>query len=1153
ANAYLVFDFGTVFEDAVGFGPTTFTVSGADTTFDGFQFVGADRLDSEKDSLTNVFNAQADDVGILGDVLDSIANSATGEFIEQFPTCDLSGFSDISSFALGNLLARCSRRNSGLNTEDLDGDNRLDVNVGTVQEDFVRYVFPIGDERFYVRDGGNYTTAEGRTWTWRLYRISFRSDTVQVGQPNLRQIQALRMTMVAPDQGTGEEEQLTVSLARMQFVGAPWIKRAATPILGLSGSDGEPHGEVVASVITTQDVDLGYESPPGVVDEPERSDLDVGFTSVQINETSLRLLATDLRVGERGEALTRFTNIADQNFLKYRKLLVWARGRGVGWEEGDLEFLIKVGRDENNFYMYKTPARSVSWEPEIVIDIGRWTELRALVENRWLSGLPPSGAAECGGDSTAYVECDGPYFVQVLNPGTAPPNLARVSEVAVGMFRAQESVTIVQSELWVNDIRLTEVIDATGVASAIDVRFAAADVAEFTVGYNLVNDQFRQLEGNPSYITDQAVRLGALFNLDKFLPQSWGISMPFRVDYAKTDADPFFLADSDLRADALEDLREPGSSFTALDVALRRTRRGTSFVERALLDPLVVRASRATGTDVTSLSQAKTTNQQVQGDYASTPRARTIRSVPEFVADFVNSLPGFISNSAFGQALQTSRLRWNPARLRFTSTLTDNQTDRTVFRVPVERPGDSLLPELPSIVHLWRNSAELDLRPFSTFGFRAGIQSTRDLQDYGDDTPLGRFLREQSGDFLGMGIGFERTRRVTTGLDITPVISAWLRPRFILTSSFLFNRDPNAPGPEPDSALVLFRTPQSTSNSRVREVGATIDLAALVDGLFGDSSVATKAMRGLLPADVSYIRELRSNFNDITFEPDLRYELALGGLNEFRVQNGVLAASTGEIDGLVLSAGTRLPLGAQLRINYRTGRNTLWLRRADGQERNEQESREWPSLTASWVYTPTTGLRRLVSSVNAQLQYRTVVRTTYQPLFDPVADLGLAAPVDVQRPKLTEDYSQALTPSVTIIWPAGVTWSGRFSSAKNRRFTSGNTTNTEQIDWNTSLSFGFRPPASLVRTRNEMRTTASFTSSKRAVCLISTEDALCRIVSDSRRQVLDMRLDMGLSDALRGGATFSYVLNELRQTSAKTSQVVFTIYLDYTFFAGEIR
>jgi hypothetical protein len=60
-------------------------------------------------------------------------------------------------------------------------------------------------------------------------------------------------------------------------------------------------------------------------------------------------------------------------------------------------------------------------------------------------------------------------------------------------------------------------------------------------------------------------------------------------------------------------------------------------------------------------------------------------------------------------------------------------------------------------------------------------------------------------------------------------------------------------------------------------------------------------------------------------------------------------------------------------------------------------------------------------------------------------------------------------------------------------------------------------------------------------------------VSDSRRQVLDVRVDTGLSESLQGGATFSYVLSDLRHLSQRLSQAVFTIYVDYRFFAGEIR
>ncbi len=63
---------------------------------------------------------------------------------------------------------------------------------------------------------------------------------------------------------------------------------------------------------------------------------------------------------------------------------MWFRGRGPGWEEGDLQSFIKLGADDENFYLYRSPARSTTWEPETVIDIETWRRLRAVAENRWL-------------------------------------------------------------------------------------------------------------------------------------------------------------------------------------------------------------------------------------------------------------------------------------------------------------------------------------------------------------------------------------------------------------------------------------------------------------------------------------------------------------------------------------------------------------------------------------------------------------------------------------------------------------------------------------------------------------------------------------------------------------------------------------------------
>jgi hypothetical protein len=629
-NAALVFDFGTIPEDAVSFGPDAFAVTGRDTVFTGFQSVGDGVLDSEKDPVTNVFNAAVNDVGIHGDIMPSIFNTSTGQNVSDFPLCERGISVGLPVFRRGDLNARCTRLNGLPDSEDLNGDNRLDVSIGAAREDVVRFVFSIGDPRFFVRTGGTHTDVDGRTMTWRLFRIPFREDTVQIGSPNLRQIRSLRLTLATPG-NAGPEEEVFFSLARMKLVGAPWIKRAETPIAGLSGSSGEPHGEVIASIVSTENVDLGYTSPPGATDEAEREGATFEFGFQQINERSLRLLATDLRVNERAEALVRFADEADKNFLNYRNLRVWARGRGLGWEERELEFFIKVGRDEDNFYLYQTPVRSVDWEPEVVVDIQRWLELRTLVETAWLDGEAPSGAAECGGDPAAYVICDGPYMVHVKDPGVSPPNLARVSEVAVGMLRVRQQLNIREAELWVDDIRLSDVADDMGVAGAVEARLTAADFAEINFSFSGKDDRFRQIEETPDYIGDGTTRIGGTVNLDKLAPEGWGLSVPLTVQHQRVNVRPLFVQQGDVRTSALTSPRKPKSAATSMQVAFRRVRRGDHLAERLFLDPISVTASSVNAEDVTELSRATTANRQVSVEYNNLAAPRTIRAAPGFL------------------------------------------------------------------------------------------------------------------------------------------------------------------------------------------------------------------------------------------------------------------------------------------------------------------------------------------------------------------------------------------------------------------------------------------------------------------------------------------------------------------------------------------
>jgi hypothetical protein len=1139
ANVVLLLDFGTVFEDAVAFGPSTMQTAGGDTVFSGFQDIGIGVLDTERDTLTNVFNAARDDLGIHGDLLPAVLDATSGGGVEGLPTCSR----DFTAYPLGDLASTCTRRNGLPDTEDLNGDSRLDVTVGATEENVVRYVFPVGDDRFFVREGGVDTNAAGGRLVWRLYRLPFRTDTITIGAPNLRQIQSIRLTMVAPDQGA-EERELFIALARMRLVGAPWLKRAPTPIAGISGSDGLPHGEVVASVATTENRDLGYTPPPGVVNQADRRGAGFEFGAQQVNEKSLRLLARDLRGGERAEAFIRFTDEADKNFLRYSRMRVWARGRGPGWEDGDLEFFIKAGRDEHNFYLYRTGVRSVAWEPEVVIDLDRWLALRARVQTAWLQGAPPSGAAECGGDSTAFVACDGPYLVQVRDPAVSPPNLARVSELAVGIMRPRQTVFVEQAELWVDDIRLTDVVGDMGVAGAIDARLQAADVGEFTFGFTSRDGRFQQLSEEPSYVSDAALQVGGTFRLDRLLPGNH-FSIPVRVQYTRTGADPIFLNRSDVRADAVPGLRRPLSSSTTYAIAYRRISKGSGFLARNLVDPFAFQGSTSRGHTVTELSEATVSNTQARLDYNNVPSAATIPATPGFVRAAVGALPGFVRNSEFGRALRDARLRVTPAQLRGALTFVNSQADRLAYRAPVAVPGDSALSRLSGLTRTLRGDAAIDLRPFQTLGLRSDLISTRDLRDYGDSSSVTRLLGRERRSLAGLNMGFERQRLFSTAINLSPPVASWLRPRLTFSSSYQFNRDPNTRAPvrvEGDTAGG-FRAPSTISNSRRREIGGTLTPERLVGSVAGDSSFVTRLFRRILPIDVSWQRDRRSSFDRPPFDASLGFQLGLGSLEDFRFRNGLAATSAAETRALTAAGGLLMPFGMAIRSSYRDQRTNTWSRRLGSNEQAEvaQRSREWPSLNLSWSLNVGRALGGVVSLINANGR---LTETLTQ------SRAGGQGPVGGS---FTETRTRTTAPSVTVTWGGGIITTLQLGNTNSEQITSGNLTRRSQRDVGATANFSFRPPRSLVRLPNVIRSTLSFNRSSTDICLIQAETVECAPVANTRRSALDIRMDTGFSSQLRGGLSFNYVVTEQRHLSSELAQMIFTVFAEIFFVSGQIR
>jgi hypothetical protein len=1119
----LVIDLGSVSEDALSLAPETFTVTGGDTVYTGRQYVGTGRLDTER-SLTGTFNATTDDIGILGDR--PSLTLPDGETAER-ALCRRQISNAVEIFPWGDLGARCSVGNGLLDTEDLNGDLLLDATG--VGDDVFRYVVDLSDPKYLVRTGVRTVdpTDTTRSAGWTLYRVPLRDVDRTIGQPNIRLVKQMRVTLATgPDNGQ-PDPVIRFALARMRLVGAPWIARAAAPIDGLSGSLAQPRGDVAVSSISTENIELGYTSPPGLGNTLNQVNAGKEGFGVQVNEKSLRIVARDLRPGERAEAYTRFAS-GPQNLLAYRELRVWVRGRGEGWLDNQLRAFVKVGSDDRNFYYYEAPAATEAWTPEMVVSLDTWRRLRADVETRFLRGEAPSGAAECGGDPEAYVACEGGYLVQVRDPTINPPNLAAVQDVATGIRYVGDGVPIAETELWTDDIRLAQPISDVGMATAFSADLVAGDVGTMSLQYVSQDGNFRQIGQAPSYRTTHSFRGATTWQLGRFLPTAFGLVMPLTISYSSERVNPELIAGSDVRGADLQGLRKPRTGQTSFNLTARRARQDGGLLTRLLLNPLTVGANLSSSHTMSEYSETDGDNWGVR---LSWDKQIDGPSLPLGLGGLVSALPDRIGQSATGKGLANARLSQLPDRINFTSNLSRSAGNMTAYLVPITRIQDTLLLPTTSLQHLWTNSAVTTWRPLGALTLSANWSSTRDLREYPDSTSLGRLTNASRQTLAGIDVGDERDRVVGTTIGFTPTLASWLRPRFSTTSSFILSRSLTSRSPvqvDGDTAGAYI-LPQTLNNARTNQVGVTVEPATLVRRLFGDSAAITRYLARVQPVDGQLTHSLSSTYDLATFDPGFGYQLGMGGLDDFLSQGGQAAIGAAEIGTAQFDASIDLPLGLTATSRYRATDADRYQRSTDGRFLVlTSEQVDWPDLTVRWSRTNLGPLTLLSLSGNVRDRE---VRSTV-PSFD------ISEP-----PSIDETTTRSFRPDIQLLFRNGVSVTGSFESSGGGRLTGGRRTTRDQFTWNANLQWSVRLPGSVSGLRKPLTTSLQANGFSTSECLEVDGGAACEIISDIRRTGASLTLGTDVVGSVRGELAAAYVVNELRHLDRMTSTLTLSLVL----------
>jgi hypothetical protein len=611
--------------------------------------------------------------------------------------------------------------------------------------------------------------------------------------------------------------------------------------------------------------------------------------------------------------------------------------------------------------------------------------------------------------------------------------------------------------------------------------------------------------------------------LDRFLSPTLGLLIPVSFSFSRIGVEPELITGSDVRGASLVGLRRPASHVTAMQLSAARTIPGGSFLVRTLVNPLRVSANWSSSGSVTEYNEADSRN---WGLAVSWDKQLAARGPGLGLGGLVGRLPRWLAQSAAGRGTANARLNLVPSQLQFTSELSHTVGHVTSFTVPIERLADTLLIPTENLQHLWRNASNVNWEPLGMLSLAGNWQSTRDLRMYPDSTPLGRLAGQSRRSMLGLDVGTERDRNITSSITLAPNVASWFRPRLTTVSNFTLSRSLTARNPvrvDGDTAGAYI-LPQTLNNARTNELGFTLEPATLARQLFGDSSGAARALVRMRPIDASWGRTFSSTFDLAAFDPGTSYQLAIGGFGSFLEQDDTRAVGASEIHTGRVTGTIELPVGLSADIRYGHTTADRYQRTANDHfilARSEQL--DWPDASLNWSRSFRGGPLTLVALTGA-IRKREV--STSIPAADSTTPAALSA-----------TNSSNYRPGMRLFFRNNISITANANIDRGETVNNGNVTERRSDGWDTTVEWSVRLPFGSAQTRKPLRTALFAQGFNQRECLVQAGSGTCSPIADIRRTTVSgtMTTDIVGEGVGTGAFSIQYVLNDFRHLDRRTS------------------
>ncbi len=592
------------------------------------------------------------------------------------------------------------------NVEDINKDNTLSEG-----ENFYQYVIELDPDKMVIgenhivdiQNAENIPLPNGSTTSckWYQFRIPIREYDQLIGKLNgFQSIRFMRMYL------NDFEEPIYLRFATLELVYATW--RKYTEDLLQPGDYPTGTGANTSFSISTVNIEengnrypVPYVLPPGIEREQWYS---TSSSSTQLNEQALSLDITDLASGD-ARAVYRSTSYDLRNYGKV-KMFVHAEKKNESdlIDNGDLVLFVRLGSDyTSNYYEYEVPLQFTEWgigkddryavwptDNNVEIDL---TKLVDIKTNR--NRLIRSGDLNYSSQLLYSEYVDGHKYTVL---GT--PNLGKVKVIMVGVRNPKKEVLDDGNNMlpkscivWINELRLSDFNNRGGVAAMALARTNLADLGNLSLYGSYTSAGFGNLEDNPTtleLVNTFQLQTTLDMELGKFLPQQWGVHIPFYLDWNKQIGSPEYnpldpdvrlkedlkTYQTDAERDSVRQMAQERKSTTNLTLTnIRKERTGKSVLSPHFYDIENFTFSYAYSRERSSDDEIEYYNKDLHRGgftYAYTPQK------PGLVAPFSKTKSKFI-NGKNGKFIKDFNFYYKPKSVSFSTEIYRNY-EETLLR-----------------------------------------------------------------------------------------------------------------------------------------------------------------------------------------------------------------------------------------------------------------------------------------------------------------------------------------------------------------------------------------------------------------------------------------------------------------------------------------